>query len=76
LSFCSAKILADDFASKNSSLTSVISSLPMASLPLILANKLAGVSSWTAYLKTNVSYVLHTYPRDKNNSRKPVGGSV
>jgi len=50
LSFCSASIFAEDFASKKSSLISSMSSLSIASLPLIFASRLAGVSSWTAYL--------------------------
>lgn len=51
LSFWSAKTLADDFASKKSSLISSISSFPIFSFPLILARTLAGVKSWTAYLQ-------------------------
>jgi len=51
LSSCSARILADDLASKKSLLVSSISSWLIWSLPLIFARRLAGVRSWTAYLQ-------------------------
>ena len=51
LSSCSARIFAEDLASKKSSLISSISSCVMVSFPLILHSKLAGVNSCKAYLQ-------------------------
>lgn len=54
LSLCWERILADDFASKNNSPTSWMSSLAITDRPFTLAVSADGVNSWTAYLKKKI----------------------
>lgn len=54
LSWCWERILADDFASKNNSPTSCMSSLAITDRPFTFAVKADGVNSWTAYLKKKI----------------------
>lgn len=60
LSSCSARIFAEDFASKKSLFVSSISSFPILSFPLIFDRRLAGVRSWTAYLQNTSKYNTYT----------------
>ena len=72
-SLFSVKILADDFASRKSPPTSLISSTVIDVRPLILAVRLAGVSSCTAYLYGNWCQVIFNMINIKENNKLGVG---